>query len=86
MRKLLIATSAVVLSVAGFTGVANAYPVPTPPTTELAVQPPPPPTAEPILPRTGGNIDDSLMLGASVVALGAGFVLVTRRRKRAAEV
>lgn len=88
MRKLLFATSAAVLSVAGFSGVANAYPVPTPPTTEQAQLPPGsiPILPEPALPRTGGNIDDSLVLGASVVALGAGFVLVTRRRKRPAEV
>ncbi len=86
MRKMLIATSAAVLSVAGFSGVADAYPVPTPPTTEVAVQPPAPNTTEPKLPVTGGNIDDSLVLGASVAALGAGLILVTRRRKRPAGV
>lgn len=84
MRKMLIATSAAVLSVVGFSGVASAYPVPTPPTTIVAVQPPI--TTEPKLPVTGGNIDDSLVLGASVAALGAGLILVTRRRRRPAQV
>ncbi len=78
----MIAASAVLLSVAGFAGVADAYPVPTPPTTVLAVAPPIPTTttAPRLLPRTGGDIDGPLALGASVVALGAGLVLVTRRR------
>ena len=81
MRKSMIAASAVLLSVAGFAGVADAYPVPTPPTTEIVVAPPIPTTSAPrLLPRTGGDIDGSLALGASVVALGAGLVLITRRR------
>ena len=77
----MIAASAVLLSVAGFAGVADAYPVPTPPP-EVAVEAPVPTTtaAPRLLPRTGGDIDGPLALGASVVALGAGLVLVTRRR------
>lgn len=87
MRKLMIATSAVVLSIAGFAGVADAYPPSTPPTTEVIVLPPPPTIPPGVkLPETGGDIDDSLVFGASVAALGAGLILVTRRRRRAAEV
>ena len=89
----MIAASAVLLSVAGFAGVADAYPVPTPPTTAVAVAGPTTPTTVPtpttagarLLPRTGGDIDNSLALGASVVALGAGLVLVTRRRLRSSK-
>ena len=86
MRKSMIAASAVLLSVAGVAGVADAYPVPTPPTTEVAVEAPVPTTAGVRqLPRTGGDIDNSLALGASVVALGAGLVLITRRRLRSSK-
>ncbi len=83
----MIAASAVLLSVAGFAGVADAYPVPTPPTTEVAVEAPLPTTTvgPRLLPRTGGDIDGSLALGASVVALGAGLVLITRRRLRSSK-
>ena len=84
----MVAASAVLLSVAGFAGVADAYPVPTPPTTAVAVAGPTTPTTTVgprLLPRTGGDIDNSLALGASVVALGAGLVLVTRRRLRSSK-
>ena len=81
----MIAASAVLLSVAGFAGVADAYPVPTPPTTEVAVEAPIPTTVVRLLPRTGGDIDSSLALGASVVALGAGLVLITRRRLKSSK-
>ena len=81
MRKSMIAASAILLSVAGSAGVADAYPLPTPPTTEVEVDLPiPTTTAARLLPRTGGDIDGSLALGGSVVALGAGLVLITRRR------
>ena len=80
MKKPLIAASAVLLSL-GFAGVADAYPVPTPPTTEVGVRPPTPPPDNPQLPATGGDINESLLMGAAVAALGGGLILVTRRRK-----
>ena len=90
MRKLVVATSAVVLSIAGITGVvgvADAYPPSTPPTTEVGVQPPlPTTTIRRGLPVTGGDVNDSLVFGASAAALGAGLILITRRRRRAGEV
>lgn len=90
MRKLVVATSAVVLSIAGITGVvgvADAYPPSTPPTTEVGVQPPlPTTTIRRGLPETGGDVNDSLVFGASAAALGAGLILITRRRRRAGEV
>jgi len=91
MRKLVVATSAVVLSIAGITGVvgvADAYPPSTPPTSEVGVQPPLPTTTtiRRGLPETGGDVNDSLVFGASAAALGAGLILITRRRRRAGEV
>ncbi len=82
MKKLLIAASAVLLSL-GFAGVPDAYPVPTPPSTEVEVEPPVVPPSNPQLPATGGDVNESLLMGAAVAALGGGLILVTRRRKHA---
>ena len=79
MKNLVIGTSAMLLSVAGFGGLANAYP---PDTTTTIVGQIPPDTTTRGIPHTGGDVDSSLVLGASAVALGAGLVLVTRRRRR----
>jgi LPXTG-motif cell wall-anchored protein len=78
MKKFVIGATAMLLSVAGFSGLANAYPPDT--TTTIIGQETPTTTGG--IPRTGGDIDSSLVLGASAVALGAGMVLVTRRRRR----
>lgn len=84
MKKLVIGATAAMLSLIGFSGMADAYPPDsTTTTTDVDTEPPSPTTTDRgQIPRTGGDIDSSLMVGASAVALGAGMVLVTRRRRR----
>jgi LPXTG-motif cell wall-anchored protein len=83
MKKLVIGATAAMLSLIGFSGMANAYPPDsTTTTTDVDTEPPGPTTTVRQIPRTGGDVDSSLMVGASAVALGAGMVLVTRRRRR----
>lgn len=91
MKKAIIATaSGLLLSasvfVAGAQGVGAdsvAYPPSTPPSTDVESGGPVTTTiyVESQIPATGGDAGSPIALGATVLALGAGLVLVTRRRK-----
>jgi LPXTG-motif cell wall-anchored protein len=96
MKNLLIAPVAALITLAGV-GHASAQQDPYPPTT-VAAQPPvttvvvqlppiPPPQIDPVavpasLPKTGGDLRDSLMIGTTIVLGGAGLVLIARSRRR----
>ena len=76
------AFSALGLTAGGFGAPASAYPIET--TTTLEQIAPTPPTNI-TLPKTGSNgVGDSTMLGASIVILGGGLILVSRRRREPA--
>lgn len=77
------ALSALGLTMGGFGAPVSAYPIDTT-TTSVAIAPPTPPP-DITLPQTGSNgVGDSTMLGASIVILGGGLILVSRRRREPA--
>lgn len=93
MKKIIVALAAVTFVVFGPTSLVQANPYPTTTTTDDEVQPPPvtlPSTTTTTLaqglPPTGSNIDSTLIIGGSIVLVGAGLVIGVRQRRRGAEV
>ena len=82
MRKPIIAATAILLSTAGVVGVAHASPSGGYPPTTSVGQEVPTTTSPGQIPKTGGDPDNTILLGLSAVAVGAGLVVVTRRRRR----
>ena len=86
MKKAIIATaSGLLLSASVFVAGAQADSVAYPPTTTVEQESGGPVTTtiyvESQIPATGGDAGSPIALGATVFAIGAGLVLVTRRRK-----
>jgi LPXTG-motif cell wall-anchored protein len=100
VKKIIVALAAVTFVVFGPTSLVQANPYPT--TTDVVQPPPVtlpsttlPSTTLPStttttlaqsLPPTGSNIDSTLIIGGSIVLVGAGLVIGVRQRRRGAEV